>query len=104
MIKNKLRVQHLLAYADLFIGGGGTLNSEACFFGTPTISTRSFISHYDKWLIDLGLMAKADSANELVDIALASIAKRNEKARAIFTQMPFNLDEIIEQILYNRIH
>lgn len=104
VIKNKLRVQHLLAYADLFIGGGGTLNSEACFFGTPTISTRSFISHYDKWLIDLGLMAKADSADELVDIALASIAKRNEKARAIFTQMPFNLDEIIEQILYNRIH
>ncbi len=58
VLEEKMVIQHLLAFADLFIGGGGTLNSEACFFGTPAISTRSFVSHYDKLLIDAELMEK----------------------------------------------
>ncbi len=56
ILEEKIKIQHLLKYADLFIGGGGTLNTEACFLGTPTISTRSFICHYDKWQIDNELM------------------------------------------------
>lgn len=99
VLENKLEIQHLLAFCDLFIGGGGTLNSESCYFGTPTISTRSFISHYDKWLMELGLMQKADSADELVFIALNIVGKRNKKAKEIFKGMNFNLDEILEVIL-----
>lgn len=98
VLEEKMVVQHLLAFADLFIGGGGTLNSEACFFGTPTISTRSFISHYDKLLIDAGLMEKVDTAEELVDTTGKIISKRNEP-RELFDTMSFDLESIVDEIL-----
>jgi predicted glycosyltransferase len=41
---------HLLKDADLFIGGGGTINSEACFLGTPKLpqnfSLNNSIEHF----------------------------------------------------------
>lgn len=66
ILEEKIKVQHLLKFADLFIGGGGTLNTEACFLGTPTISTRSFICHYDKWQIDNNLMVWVNNKKELL--------------------------------------
>lgn len=99
ILDKKIEIQHLLAFADLFIGGGGTLNSESCYFGTPTISTRSFVSHYDKWLMDLDLMQKIESADELAQTALKIIGKRNERALEIFSRMEFNLDALVGEIL-----
>lgn len=98
ILEKKIVVQHLLAYADLFIGGGGTLNSEACYFGTPTISTRSFVSHYDKLLINKGLMEKADTASELVKIALLITSERRETA-SVFDKMSLDIEEITDHIL-----
>ncbi|TCK61679.1 DUF354 domain-containing protein [Seleniivibrio woodruffii] len=98
VLEEKMVIQHLLAYADLFIGGGGTLNSEACYFGTPVISTRSFISHYDKLLIDSGLMEKADTAEELLEKAQNIISKRHDP-KPLFDTMSFDMDTIIDEIL-----
>lgn len=98
VLKEKIEVQHLLAFCDLFIGGGGTLNSEACYFGIPTISTRSFISHYDKFLIDEGLMLKADNTEEVVSLALEFIGKKNG-AKSVFEKMVFDIDAIVDEIL-----
>lgn len=98
VLEEKMVIQHLLAFADLFIGGGGTLNSEACFFGTPAVSTRSFISHYDKLLIDAGLMEKADTEDELLDISARIIGKRNNPAM-LFDTMNFDLDTLVDEIL-----
>jgi len=98
VLKEKMVVQHLLAYADLFIGGGGTLNSEACYFGTPTISTRSFISHYDKLLIDEGLMQKADSVEELVEMSIENFGKRTN-AKRVFDEMDLDLFALVEEII-----
>lgn len=98
VLQEKLIVQHLLAYADLFIGGGGTLNSEACYFGTPTISTRSFVSHYDKLLIDEGLMKKADTTDELVSLCLENMGKRTDAGR-VFGQMSLELDTLVDEII-----
>ena len=67
VLEEKIVLQHLLKDADLFIGGGGTINTEACFLGTPTISTRSFISHYDKWQIDNGLMIWVNDKQALME-------------------------------------
>lgn len=98
VLEEKMVIQHLLAFADLFIGGGGTLNSEACFFGTPTISTRSFVSHYDKLLIDAGLMEKVDTVEELLDTAEKIMSKRNDP-KELFDTMNFDLEPIIDEIL-----
>ncbi len=98
VLKEKIVVQHLLAFADLFIGGGGTLNTESCYFGTPTISTRSFISHYDKVMMDEGLMERADSAEDLVEIAGKIMGRRRNPDR-LFGSMSLGLEKMVDQIL-----
>lgn len=98
VLEEKMIIQHLLAFADLFIGGGGTLNSEACFFGTPAISTRSFVSHYDKLLIDAGLMEKTDTVDELIEKTEKIMGKRNDP-KELFDTMNFDLDKIVDEIL-----
>ena len=100
VLEKKVIIQHLLAFADLFIGGGGTMNTEACYFGTPTISTRSFISHYDKFQIDNELMWWANSKEELLELCEILLGKRyNKRAKEIFNKMDLNIEEIINIIL-----
>lgn len=100
ILDNASVIQHLLAYADLFIGGGGTINIEATYFGTPTISTRSFISHYDKYLIDKDLMMWVESADMMVDVASNILGKRNEGlAKAVYSAMNFDEGSIVNDIL-----
>jgi len=98
VLEEKMVIQHLLAFADLFIGGGGTLNSEACFFGTPTISTRSFVSHYDKLLIDAELMEKIDTKEELVETTKRIMSQRKDP-KTLFDTMNFDLDTLVDEIL-----
>jgi len=98
VLNKKIIVQHLLAFADLFIGGGGTLNAESCFFGTPTISTRSFICHYDKVLLDKGLMFKADTKDELISVAKEVMGKKT-KAHDFFSEMDIDIDKMVDEII-----
>lgn len=98
VLQEKLQIQHLLAFADLFIGGGGTINCEACYFGTPTISTRSFISHYDKFLIDRGLMQKANTVQEVVDQSLVLLSNRLDSS-SVFNYMVMDLPAMVDEIL-----
>jgi len=102
VLDEKVIIQHLLKASDLFIGGGGTINTEACYFGTPTISTRSFISHYDKYQIDMELMKWVTTKDELVEFAKVMIGKRNDvKAKAVFETMSVDINSIVEIILKN---
>jgi len=100
VLEEKIIIQHLLAHADLFIGGGGTMNSEACFLGTPTISTRSFISHYDKFQIDNGLMVWASSKEELLYWTEKLLGNRNDKkAENLMNNMKVEIEFFIKNIL-----
>ena len=100
VIEDKIIIQHLLAFAGLFIGGGGTLNTEACYFGTPTISTRSFVSHYDKYQIDKGLMVWVSDRQELVETAGRLFGNRNnELAAEVFSGMSVDIAGIVNKIL-----
>ena len=100
ILDNASVIQHLLAYAGLFIGGGGTINIEATYFGTPTISTRSFISHYDKYLIDKGLMEWVDNVDMLVHVAQTIIGERKENlAKSVYGEMSFDEVSIVKDIL-----
>lgn len=100
VLEEKVKIQHLLKACDLFIGGGGTINTEACFFGTPTISTRSFICHYDKFQIDSELMHWAESTSQLLELTEKVIGKRIERqADLVFSKMKIDLDLIVDNIL-----
>lgn len=97
ILKEKIEIQHLLFFCDLFIGGGGTINSEACFLGTPTISTRSFISHYDKYQIDNNLMVWVETKEELIKKVQLLIGTKIDTSP--IKQMTIDLDNIIKNIL-----
>jgi len=99
VIEEKIILQHLLKDVDLFIGGGGTINTEACFLGTPTISTRSFISHYDKWQIDNGLMVWTNDKKELIEFVKQTKNKKLTPNTDILKTMKVNTDDIVEEIL-----
>jgi len=99
VIDEKMILQHLLKDVDLFIGGGGTINTEACFLGTPTISTRSFISHYDKWQIDNNLMVWTNDKKELLNFVEMAKNKKLIPNTDILKSMEVNIDDIIEEIL-----
>lgn len=98
VLEEKVVIQHLLAFADLFIGGGGTLNTEACFFNTPTISTRSFICHYDKYQIDNGLMYWVSTKEELLE-TVDTLLHQKEKKDNSFSTMNLNIDKMVDNIL-----
>jgi len=99
VLEEKVIIQHLLAYADLFIGGGGTLNTEACFFNTPTISTRSFICHYDKYQIDNDLMYWVNTKEDLLNKVFSLLEKNKNDKDNIFSKMEVNIEAIVEEIL-----
>lgn len=97
ILKEKIKIQHLLKFADLFIGGGGTINTEACFLGTPTISTRSFICHYDKYQIDNNLMIWVNNKDELIKKAEEMIHQKSNTS--ILKEMDVNINKIVKEIL-----
>jgi predicted glycosyltransferase len=99
VIEEKMVLQHLLKDVDLFIGGGGTINSEACFLGTSTISTRSFISHYDKWQIDNGLMVWTNNKKELLKFVSLAKEKKLRPNLKVLDKMEVNIGKIVAEIL-----
>lgn len=97
VLEEKIKVQHLLKFADVFIGGGGTLNTEACFLGTPTVSTRSFICHYDKWQIDNDLMVWVKNKEELLDTVKRLLGSFLDTK--VINSMDVNIESIVQKIL-----
>jgi predicted glycosyltransferase/mRNA-degrading endonuclease toxin of MazEF toxin-antitoxin module len=99
VLEDKVYLQHLLAKADIFIGGGGTINTEACFLGTPTIYTRSFISHYDKYQIDNEMMVWVESEEELLFYIEQFLGKTKELNLKSLKEMKVDINYIVDNIL-----
>ncbi len=100
VLEEKIILQHLLAFSDLFIGGGGTINIETTYFGVPTISTRSFISHYDKFLIDKNLMWHSNNAEEITDLSKTLIGKKTN-AKEVYDKMKIDIEMLVNKIINN---
>lgn len=97
VLEEKIHIQHLLVFCDLFIGGGGTINTEACFLGTPTISTRSFVSHYDKYQIDHGLMVWVQTKQQLLQKVHSLLGSTIDTTPV--KSMHIDLEAIVQEIL-----
>ncbi|WP_295700347.1 DUF354 domain-containing protein [uncultured Helicobacter sp.] len=69
ILRNKLEPKAFYPFIDVLVGGGGTMNLEACYLGIPVISTRSLLLFHDRFLLDLGLMSHAKSALEVSKLA-----------------------------------
>ena len=64
-LKKRLNPLELYSRADMMLGGGGTMNLEACFLGIPTISTRSLLLYHDIYLIKNNLMTHTKTLQEV---------------------------------------
>jgi hypothetical protein len=92
-------VQSLLYYADLFIGGGGTMGEEASWWGTWNLSCRPFIATYDRWQIDNGLMWQPPTVRESVIMVLKLLKLRGKNPqRKLIRKQKFPLKEICDAI------
>ena len=69
ILKQKLPPKAFYPFIDLLIGGGGTMNLEACYLGIPVISTRSLLLFHDEFLIQSHLMYHTQSAAQVYDLA-----------------------------------
>ena len=92
----------LVASADLFLGGGGTMNIESAYFGTPTLCCRPMTCIYEQWLIDHDLAHRPAelTAPAIVAMAEAQIDRRCDAA--VLRRLPFPFEEIVAEI--ERLH
>lgn len=65
IIEEKLLPNNFYPFIDILVGGGGTMNLEACYLGIPVISTRSLFLFHDKYLLDNNLMRHCQNALEV---------------------------------------
>lgn len=65
--KNGFDGINLLIHTDVFIGMGGTMNTESALLGIPTISAYPEKSHYvENYLIKKGLIIKPQSIDNMI--------------------------------------
>lgn len=73
-------LSEILPFVDVMVGGGGTINIEAAWWGTPVVSTRSFLSHYDAWLREHGLLVRAASPEDVAPLCSKQLDRRTDPA------------------------
>lgn len=66
ILRQKLEPEAFYPFIDVLLGGGGTMNLEACYLGIPVISTRSLLLFHDRFLLKHKLMHHAKSAEEVM--------------------------------------
>lgn len=94
-------LQSLLALADVFIGGGGTINVEVAYYGTQVINCRTKRTRYLDFLVEKGLAYNAETIEEAVHLigTLLRKGKNVEAVKEVFNPMVFPLKEIVNKIL-----
>ena len=86
----------VLPYVDAFIGGGGTVTIEACDWKVPAVSVRSFLSHYDRYLIDRGMLTQARDGAALSRF-LGTISVRAKNIERCFGRV--DIDSLAARVL-----
>lgn len=117
VLEQKFDALSLYTYSDVMVGGGGTMNLESCYFGLPTISTRSLWLYHDLYLLKHGLMSHATSSLEVLDFVQRALAlygkdidttrariqaERHTKARAFFIQGALGFDFFLSAEITSR--
>ena len=57
--------KYLLENANLFVGSGGTMTSEAALLGVPTISFDAVPNHYERYIVRTRLAVRARGARAI---------------------------------------
>ncbi len=101
VLEEAKEILHLLYKSHIFIGGGGTINIEAAYLGNLVISTRSFLSHYDKYLLNENLMYHIKNFKEFLNIInskkVSKIKKYNLKY--IYKTINKEIEKMVDNLL-----
>lgn len=101
ILYQKIEPRDFYPFIDLLIGGGGTMNLEACYLGVPVISTRSIMLFHDRFLLDSNLMYHAKNPLQVYDLAKSILStnltrKRQDK---LFAPHGANFNSMLPHIV-----
>lgn len=92
-------IQSVIACSDLLIGGGGTMNLEASYYGVPALYCRPKMATYERWIIKKGLGIKIRAveggvreASRILDDGITW----KERAKKVFRKQYFPMEKIIK--------
>ncbi|MCX8084109.1 MAG: DUF354 domain-containing protein [Calditerrivibrio sp.] len=97
VLEEKVLPHEFYPYVDMIIGGGGTMNLEACYLGIPTISTRSIWLYHDQYLIKNNIMYWSHDIKEILNIVDKNIGKKFDN-RDYFIKDPNAVEKLIDEI------
>ena len=92
----------ILSIADLFIGSGGTMTTEAVLRGIPAISYEATPYLIEKYLVSKKLLIRAKTPEQIVAAASKLLASENlslkRRAQEFLSQMSDPYDTLISVI------
>ncbi len=97
ILDDKLKPEEFYPFIDMLIGGGGTMNLEASYYGIPVISTRSLWLYHDKYLIENNLMVHVENENEALE-SISRLLGTKQDNKKFFCQEECSFDKIIDKI------
>jgi predicted glycosyltransferase len=92
----------LMASADLLLAGGGTMNIESAYFGTPTICCRPMTCLYEHWLLEHGLAHRPAELTAPAIVAMAEDLIGDRTDATALRRLVFPFDEVLAEI--ERLH
>lgn len=97
VLEDKLRPEEFYPFIDMLLGGGGTMNLEASYYGVPVISTRSLLLYHDKYLIENNLMYHTNNEDEALNYIKKNLGIKKENKR-FFCKKQCSFDKILIKI------
>lgn len=104
IVQNVLDGTLLISLADLFIGAGGTMTAEASLLGKPAISIAPVRFYIEKYLINSGLVKRANSSRDIVRLSNKMLSDKHytttqeNRARHILDSMDDPIDKMFSFI------
>lgn len=98
VLEEKLRPEQFYPFIDLLVGGGGTMNLEAAFFGIPVVSLRSIHLFHDRYLMDNGMMFWTNDAAEAFTLIEQKAGKKSDN-RHYFLSKKGGITFIVNSVL-----
>ena len=93
VLENVVDGFELISVADIFVGGGGTMNAESALMGKPTISISPIKFYVDDYLVRTGLIHKVANSTQVVKLLGHILAdntfsfKQKNRAQRILNRM-----------------
>ena len=109
IMAEKLEPRAFYPFVDVLVGGGGTMNLEACYLGLPVVSTRSLLLFHDRFLLEHNLMRHATNADEVLELVRlglkGSFGGGRELQNTLFAPHGIDLEPILTRIeqLYSSV-